>query len=79
MVPIIYTTYGVAMGHRPETLAAAGALRPAGPRRGDGPHGAARARMLLVAVLVQSSMWCLGAVRRLESSQQWLPRSPDPF
>jgi hypothetical protein len=33
MVPVIYTTYGMAMGHRPEALAASGGLRPAaGPR-----------------------------------------------
>ena len=30
MFPAIYTTYGMAMGHRPETLAASGGLRPAG-------------------------------------------------
>ena len=30
MVPIIYTTYGIAMGHRPEVLAASGGLRRAG-------------------------------------------------
>ena len=30
MVPVIYTTYGMAMGHRPEALAASGGLRPAG-------------------------------------------------
>ena len=29
MGPIIYTTYGVAMGHRPEVLAATGGLAPA--------------------------------------------------
>ena len=35
MLPVIYTTYGVAMGHRPEVLSASGGLRPAGaePRR----------------------------------------------
>ena len=30
MGPIIYTTYGIAMGQRPETLANSGGLRPAG-------------------------------------------------
>jgi hypothetical protein len=29
MGPIIYTTYGIAMGQRPETLANSGGLRPA--------------------------------------------------
>jgi hypothetical protein len=33
MVPIIYTTYGIAMGHRPEVLAASGGLQPAGRGR----------------------------------------------
>ena len=42
MVPVIYTTYGMAMGHRPEMLAASGGLRPAaGGRR---PAQAARLR-----------------------------------
>jgi hypothetical protein len=27
MVPVIYTTYGMAMGHRPEVLAASGGVR----------------------------------------------------
>jgi hypothetical protein len=34
MGPVIYTTYGIAMGHRSETLAESGGLRPAGARRG---------------------------------------------
>jgi hypothetical protein len=29
MLPTVYTTYGIAMGHRPETLAASGGLRSA--------------------------------------------------
>jgi hypothetical protein len=33
MLPVIYTTYGVAMGHRPEVLSASGGLRPAGAER----------------------------------------------
>jgi hypothetical protein len=35
MLPTIYTTYGMAMGHQPETLANSGGLRPTGaePRR----------------------------------------------
>jgi hypothetical protein len=33
MVPVIYTTYGIAMGHRPETLAESGGLRPTGAGR----------------------------------------------
>jgi hypothetical protein len=42
MVPVIYTTYGMAMGHCPEALAASGGLRPAaGGRR---PTHAARLR-----------------------------------
>jgi hypothetical protein len=38
MVPIIYTTYGTAMGHQPETLAASGGLKPAGGGRKQGLH-----------------------------------------
>jgi hypothetical protein len=34
MGPVIYTTYGIAMGHRSETLAESGGLRPAGVGRG---------------------------------------------
>jgi hypothetical protein len=34
MGPVIYTTYGIAMGHRSETLAESGGLRPAGAGRG---------------------------------------------
>jgi len=30
MGPIIYTTYGIAMGQRPETLSNSGGVRPAG-------------------------------------------------
>jgi hypothetical protein len=33
MFPAIYTTYGMAMGHEPETLAASGGLRPDGAER----------------------------------------------
>jgi hypothetical protein len=33
MVPIIYTTYGIAMRQRPEVLAASGGLQPAGVGR----------------------------------------------
>ena len=33
MVPVIYTTYGMAMGHRPEVLAASGGVRLAGAER----------------------------------------------
>jgi len=30
MVPVIYTTYGIAMRHQPEVLAESGGLRSAG-------------------------------------------------
>jgi hypothetical protein len=33
MVPIIYTTYGMAMRHHPEVLATSGGLRPASAGR----------------------------------------------
>jgi hypothetical protein len=33
MGPVIYTTYGIAMGHRPEVLAASGGLQPVGVNR----------------------------------------------
>lgn len=33
MVPVIYTTYGIAMRHRPEVLAASGGLQPVGVGR----------------------------------------------
>ena len=40
MVSVVYTTYGIAMGHRPEVLAKSGGLRAAGGgqrREQDGP------------------------------------------
>ena len=38
MLPVIYTTYGIAMGHRPEVLEASGGLRVAGAEgRGKPP------------------------------------------
>jgi hypothetical protein len=37
MVPVIYTTYGTAMGHHPEVLAASGGLQPAGVERRPSP------------------------------------------
>jgi hypothetical protein len=37
MVPVIYTTYGMAMGHRPEALAASGGVRPARAKRRPKP------------------------------------------
>jgi hypothetical protein len=51
MMPVIYTTYGVAMGHRPETLAASGGLRPAG--------GAGSAEAYPAPVLVSRAWWWL--------------------
>ena len=33
MVPVIYTTYGIAMRHRPQVLAESGGLQPAGVGR----------------------------------------------
>lgn len=33
MAPVIYTTYGIAMGYRPEMLAKSGGVRPAGARQ----------------------------------------------
>jgi hypothetical protein len=33
MMPVIYTTYGMAMRHHPEVLAASGGLASAGPER----------------------------------------------
>jgi hypothetical protein len=36
MVPVIYSTYGMAMGHRSEALAASGGLQPAGVGRMPG-------------------------------------------
>ena len=33
MVPVIHTTYGMAMGQHPEVLAASGGLRPGGAER----------------------------------------------
>jgi len=33
MVPVTHTTYGVAMGHRPRTLAESGGLLPTGTGR----------------------------------------------
>jgi hypothetical protein len=57
MMPVIYTTYGVAMGHRPETLAASGGLRPAGARR-------TRERPALVAIS-RAPCWLEGLLVRI--------------
>jgi hypothetical protein len=56
MGPIIYTTYGLAMRHRPEALAASGGVRPAGAeRRRQRPAsvGVARARRWLGTVFAR--------------------------
>jgi hypothetical protein len=55
MLPIIYTTYGIAMRHRPEELAASGGLRLAGTERRREPTarlGEARLRCWIETVLV---------------------------
>ena len=36
MMPVIYTTYGMAMRHHPEVLAASGGLRQPEPKDGTG-------------------------------------------
>ncbi len=54
--PIIYTTYGAAMGHRPEALAATGGLKPAGagrPRERTAWQGLTRVGPWLVNTLVR--------------------------
>jgi hypothetical protein len=59
MVPVIYTTYGIAMGHRPETLAASGGLRPAGAsssRERLAQVAVARARWWLETLLVRAGV-----------------------
>jgi hypothetical protein len=56
MVPIIYTTYAIAMRHGPETLAECGGLRPAGAARmrvRTAPGASVRARSWLAAMLVR--------------------------
>jgi hypothetical protein len=56
MMPVIYTTYGVAMGHRPETLAASGGLRRAGARRTHerpAPVAISRAQWWLESLLLR--------------------------
>jgi hypothetical protein len=49
MVPVLYTTYGLAMGHHPEVLAESGGLRPAACERTLVPGGLAR-RWLVAAM-----------------------------
>jgi hypothetical protein len=60
MVPVIYTTYGIAMRHRPETLAESGGLKPAGVGR-TYPHPSRlrgeRVRQWLETVLVRVGLW----------------------
>ena len=56
MVPVIYTTYGFAMGHRPEALAESGGLRPAGVggvRERPAAIGVSRGWWLLETLLVR--------------------------
>jgi hypothetical protein len=60
MLPVIYTTYGVAMGHQPETLANSGGLRPVGAepmRTSPARVGIARGRRWLDSVLVRMYLW----------------------
>ena len=49
----IYTTYGMAMGHRPEALAASGGLRPITREPLSIPQGLARVRRSLRAVIAR--------------------------
>jgi hypothetical protein len=59
MVPVIYTTYGMAMGHRPEVLAASGGVRLAEAERRPEPSariGVARVCCWLGAVFAQSRL-----------------------
>ena len=68
MVPIVYTTYGVAMGHGPETLAESGGLRPA---------GAARMRVRTAhGVSVRARSWLAAMVVRGAKKPQWLVLPP---
>ena len=56
MVPVIYTTYGIAMGHRPEVLAASGGLQPVGVngmREQKAQMRRARVRCWLETVMVR--------------------------
>ena len=60
MLPAIYTTYGAAMGHRPEVLAESGGLRPAGAERTHEPAAwvrGARVRGWLNTILVRVRPW----------------------
>jgi hypothetical protein len=58
MGPIVYTTYGIAMRHGPETLAESGGLRPAGGARmrvRTAPGASVRARSWLAAMVVRGA------------------------
>jgi hypothetical protein len=60
MLPTIYTTYGVAMGHPPETLANSGGLQPTGaePRRTRAADiGLARVRGWLDDAVGRVCLW----------------------
>ncbi len=59
MVPVIYTTYCMAMGHRPEVLAASGGLRLAGAERRRVPpaqNGVVRVCRWLGTVFAQARL-----------------------
>ena len=73
MVPVIYTTYGIAMGHRPETLAESGGLRLAGA---DNSHerparvAGSRARWWLETLLVRAGVRHGDVVGRTNESEE---------
>ncbi len=75
MGPIVYTTYGIAMGHRTEDLANSGGLRPAGAepmRERPARVGVARTLQWLGAALVRVYMRLKGADGRMVATKEVL-------
>ena len=71
MLPAIYSTYGVAMGHRPEVLGESGGLRPAEAGRAN-EHPAqvavSRARWWLETLLIRVGMQHRDVAGRMEDA-----------
>ena len=73
MRPILYTTYGVAMRHRPEALANCGGLRPAGAepmRNRPARVGVARALRWLGAARVRVALRHKDAAGRMVDTRE---------
>jgi hypothetical protein len=82
MVSVIYTTYGVAMGHRPEALAESGGVRPAGVggvRERPAVIAVSRGWWLLETLLVRVGLRQRDVVSRMDATAatEQLQRPPE--